>query len=129
MPLLIKKLNKRNWFRFVVGHPYAVLTFVFMITLAFGWKLPDLSFQTSIYDLTIKDLPETIRYQDFKDEFGSEELILVVVDAGNVFDTTTFLKIDLLSDKLSRIKGVKRVVSLPDIKKAMDVTDKWSLAE
>jgi len=129
MPLLSRKLNKRSWFRFVVEHPYLIISLVIIVSLAFGWKLPDLRFQTSIYDLTIEDLPETTRYQDFKNEFGCEELILVVIRTEYVFDPVTFGQIGLLSAKLSGIKGVTRVVSLPVIKRDMDVTDKWSLSE
>ncbi len=129
MSLLSTKLNKRSWFRFVVEYPYLIIALVLIVSLALGWKLPDLSFQTSIYDLTIEDLPETIRYQDFKTEFGCEELILVVIRTQYVFDPVTFRQIDLLSEKLSGISGVTRVISLPVIKRDMDVTDKWSLAE
>ncbi len=129
MPFLSPKLNKRSWFRFVVEHPYLIISLVMIVSLAFGWKLPDLRFQTSIYDLTIEDLPETKRYEDFKTEFGCEELILVVIRTEYVFDPVTFRQIGLLSEKLSGIKGVTRVVSLPVIKRDMDVTDKWSLVE
>ncbi len=129
MPLLSETLNKRSWFRFIVYHPYPILAIVLFVTLFFGWKLPNLRFETSVYDLTLEDLPETIRYQEFKKEFGSEEIILVVIGTQYVFEPATFQQIERLSDELSRLEGVKRVISLPVIKKDMDVTDKWSLSE
>ncbi|MBW1789407.1 MAG: MMPL family transporter [Deltaproteobacteria bacterium] len=81
----------------------------------------------SIYDLVIEDLPQTKIYRDFKKQYGSEEIILIVAKADNFFDPKTFDAVDQLAKSLSETKGVKRVISLPGIKKTMDLTDKWSL--
>ena len=57
-----------------------------LITIFFCLHLPGLYFRNSIYDLVIEDLPETIEYQNFKKEFGSEEIILVVIKCETIFD-------------------------------------------
>ena len=93
----------------------------------FAWQIRHLSFKTSIYDLQIEDLPETIRYEDFKKLFGSDEIIRVVVKGGNVFDALTFRKIEQLAENAAQIDGVRRVISLPGIKKAVDLTGNWSM--
>lgn len=126
---LSRAISTRNWLRFIVDHPIQVIVLVLFITLLFAWQLPRLSFQTSIYDLTIEDLAETVRYESFKKDFGTEEIILVVVKGKSIFEQSTFQNIGDLSEKLSAIKGVRRVISLPGIKKDMDLTDKWSLAD
>jgi diguanylate cyclase (GGDEF)-like protein len=113
----------------VVDHPGQVILMVLLVTLIFAWHLPKLRFETSIYDLSIENLPETLEYGDFKKEFGSEEIILVVASADNVFDPGTFEELDRLATRLSQVKGVQRVISLPGIKKAMDITDKWRLPD
>jgi len=107
--------------------PVAVILAVAAVTLFFGWHIPKLSFKTSIYDLVIEDLPETDRYQDFKKLFGSDEIIRVVIKSQNVFDSVTFKKIEQLAETASRIRGVRRIISLPGIRKAVDVTGEWSL--
>jgi predicted RND superfamily exporter protein len=63
-----------------------VILAVLLITALFAWRVPYLSFKTSVYDLIIEDLPETARYEAFKEIFGSDELIRVVVKADNLFD-------------------------------------------
>ncbi|MGD9236920.1 MAG: MMPL family transporter [Desulfobacterales bacterium] len=117
---------KEMW-QWTLRKPLVVITIILAITLFFAWQIRHLSFKTSIYDLQIEDLPETVRYQDFKKLFGSDEIIRVVVKAENVFDALTFRKIQQLAENAARIEGVRRVISLPDIKKSMDVAGTWSM--
>ena len=110
-----------------IRRPLVVIAIVLAVTLFFAWQTRHLSFKTSIYDLQIEDLPETTRYEDFKELFGSDEIIRVVVKGENVFDALTFRKIEQLAENAAQIDGVRRVISLPGIKKAVDVSGNWSL--
>jgi diguanylate cyclase (GGDEF)-like protein len=114
-------------FELILRRPLFVILTAGAITGFFGWQLPNLSFKTSVYDLQIEDLPETARYNDFKKLFGSDEIIRVVVKCSNVFDPITFRKIELLGEAAAKIEGVRRVISLPGIKKAVDVSGNWSM--
>jgi len=129
MPRFPKGLSAGYWLQFIVNNPFQVILLTLFITVLLGWHLPKLRFQTSIYDLAIEDLPETVRYKSFREEFGTEEIILVVAKTENVFHPDSFQKIEHLSLKLSEIKGIRRVISLPGIKKDMDVTGKWTLSD
>ncbi len=129
MPDLPVVTDSKSWLYGVAKKPYRILTAIVLITLLFAFNLKDLRFQTSIYDLAIKDLPEALQYEDFKQEFGTEEIILVVAKAQDVFSNAAFSEIKYLSDQLRELKGVRRVVSLPEIKKAMDITGRWSLED
>lgn len=129
MPPLPKALSPEMRLKFIVEHPFHLLIAGLIITLLFAWQIPGLRIQTSIYELAIEDLAETARYESFKKEFGTEEIILVVARVHNVFEKEPFERIGRLARKLSDIKGVRRVISLPGIKRDMDVTDKWSLAD
>ena len=120
-------LSIRDMFDWMLRRPLIVIFTTVAITGIFGWQLPHLSFKTSVYDLQIEDLPETARYNDFKQLFGSDEIIRVVIKSSNVFDPITFRKIELLGEAAARIEGVRRVISLPGIKQAVDVSGNWSL--
>jgi predicted RND superfamily exporter protein len=111
---LSKAISARNSLRFIVDHPLQVVILIFLVTLFFASQLPKLHFRTSIYDLAIEDLTETIRYEAFKKTFGTEEIILVVAKAKNIFEKGTFQEIRRLSEKFSKIDGVRRVISLAD---------------
>ncbi len=113
----------------MIRHPYLVLMLIVLLTLLFASKLPGLWFQTSIYDLAIENLPESVYYRQFKKIFGSEEMILVVAKADNFFAPETFKQLGEISTAISKIKGVRRVLSLPGIKKDMDLTNRWNPSE
>ncbi|MCF8129598.1 MAG: MMPL family transporter, partial [Deltaproteobacteria bacterium] len=122
-------LNSGRRLRFVIRHPVLILTLIGLITILFATRLPELRFQTSIYDLAIENLPESVYYRQFKKMFGSEEMILVAAKVNNVFAPQTFERLGALSKAISEIPGVRRVLSLPDIKGDMDLTARWTPEE
>ncbi len=113
--------------RLAVQHPFVVLFLVALLTGLLAWRLPSLRVETSIYDMAIEDLPATRTYEAFKKQFGSEEIILVVVRAEDVFDPRTFREVETLAESLAELSSIRRVISLPGIKQDMDVTGKWDV--
>ncbi|MGD9148749.1 MAG: efflux RND transporter permease subunit [Desulfobacterales bacterium] len=124
MPMNFSFKEMLDW---TLRKPLVVIAIILAITLLFAWQIRHLSFKTSIYDLQIENLPETARYEDFKKLFGSDEIIRVVVKAENIFDSLTYSKIEQLAERATQIDGVRRVISLPGIKKAVDVTGNWDM--
>ncbi len=129
MGYLSKIPGPESWLRYIVNHPRRIIISVLLVTLIFALQIPGLLFQTTIYDLIIEDLPEASQYKAFKETFGCEEIILVVAKTKDIFQTETFGQTDHLANELSKIKGVRRVLSLPGIKRAMDITGKWTLSD
>ena len=129
MPHLLRTVRPESCLKYIVYHPIRIILLITLITFFFAIQIPSLRFETSIYDLIIEDLPETLEYDQFKKEFGCEEIILVVAKTDSVFRPETFGQIDRLAHSLSQIKGIRRVISLPGIKKAMDITEKWDLKD
>jgi len=124
-----KASGNNRWLTFLVDHPFHILIAASIITIFFGYHLPKLQFQTSIYDLAIEDISETVRYESFKEEFGSDEIIFVVAKGENIFAPATFQRIELLAQALAEVHGIRRVISLPGIKKDMDLTERWNLGD
>ena len=120
-------LSTRDIFEWILHRPLQIIFATAVITILFAWQLPNLSFKTSVYDLQIEDLPETARYQYFKKLFGSDEIIQVVIKSSDVFDPLTFRKIEQLAETCAAVNGVRRVISLPGMKKAVDVSGNWSM--
>lgn len=112
----------------IFKRPLAVLAAVAVVSILFAAQIPRLSFRTSIYDLVIEDLPANQRYEAFKSVFGSDEIIRVVIKADDdVLAPATFEKIRVLAQHTSRIKGIRRVISLPGIKAAVDPRNEWPM--
>jgi hypothetical protein len=79
---LLHRLSADIFFRWIVRRRMAVLIVIAAITLFFLSTIPRLTFNTSVYDMVIEALDETRQYQSFKDIFGSEEIIRVVISCG-----------------------------------------------
>ena len=124
---VLKVLSVGSLLSLVLRRPLPTVLCVLALSLFFAAQIPNLIFSTSIYDLIIEDLPETERYEAFKETFGSDEIIRVVIKAENVLDPVTFAKVASLSDRAAAISGVDRVLSLPEVKRAVDATGNWSL--
>jgi hypothetical protein len=111
----------------ILQRPKTVILVIAIITFFFSWHIPNISFRTSIYDLVIEDLPETTTYENFRKLFGSDEIIRIVIRSKNVLDPVTFKKIKHIADAVSKVDGLRRVVSLPGIMKNIDVGGNWGL--
>ena len=107
--------------------PLIVIFVITAITFLFAFQIPQLSFKTSIYDLVIEDLPATHRYRTFKDLFGSDEIIRVVIKSDHIFNPSTFKKIEEIAETAAKIKGVRRVIGLPGVRKSVDISGEKSL--
>ncbi|MBW2298247.1 MAG: MMPL family transporter, partial [Deltaproteobacteria bacterium] len=125
----LKTISSGQLLERMLQKPVAVILAVLLLTVLFAWRIPNLSFKTSIYDLIIEDLPETARYEAFKKTFGSDEIIRVVVKGDNLFDDVTFKQIEDLVKTAGKINGVRRVISLPGVKDAVDLSGKWELSK
>ncbi|CAB5128394.1 Exporter protein, RND family [Olavius algarvensis associated proteobacterium Delta 3] len=126
---MLKYLSVEVWLKSVLNKRAAVLLIIAAITLFFAGQIPNLKFSTSVYDLIIEDLPESAQYDAFKRIFGSDEIIRLVVKADNVFESATFAKLEQLSEAAAAIGGVRRIISLPEVRKAVDIGGKWNLEE
>ncbi len=116
-----------RYFGFVLERPGFVLALAAAVTFLFALQVPRLNFSASVYDLIIQDLPENKVYREFKQRFGSDEIIRVVVKGRDVFDPELFQKLTDLSDALARIHGVHQVIGLPEVRRAVDMGGSWSI--
>ena len=123
------RIPLREMLDWMLKRPLAVISATAIVTFFFAWQLPNLSFKTSIYDLQIEDLPETAYYKSFRKIFGSDEIIRVVAKCDNVFNPITFRQIEQLADTAAKLEGIRRVISLPGIKKSVDISGEWSLRQ
>ena len=133
LEFIASRLSPRRWFQrvpnWILYRPVLVNLSVLIVTIALVIPLPRLKFETTVYDLVIENLPETRSYETFKAIFGSDEIIRVVVKAGNILDPATFKALEDLSQATGKIKGIRRVISLPEIKKLVDIDKQSSLDE
>jgi len=124
---VFRRISLRRFLERVISHPRIVILIIMAISALFAMQIPRLSFRTSVYDLVIEDLPDAKTHAAFKKIFGSDEIIRVVVRSGGVFEPAIFKELEDLAEAATGIPGVRRVISLPGIKKSVDPAGKWPL--
>lgn len=120
-------ISFNTYLSLIIKRPVWAVAAVAAVTLMFCWHLPKLSFKTTVYDLIIEALPEAQQYREFRSLFGSDEIIRMVVKADNILEKATFAKVTHLSEASLKIKGVRRVISLPEVKKSVDPRSEWPM--
>ena len=111
----------------LLKRPLAVLLGIGIVTLFFAWHIRGLTFRTSVYDMVVENLPETVRYVRFKEIFGSDEIIRVVVRTDGVFKPGNFEYLAELSAACEQLAGIRRVIGLPAVKQSVEASGPWSL--
>ena len=101
--------------------------FVFFICMRSKWVLSlitifFLSISTGIMNISIDASTEAFlhpndpilkRYNEFKDQFGREDLVLIAIEAKNIFEVETLKKIKLLHDTIEEnVPNINEINSL-----------------
>lgn len=99
----------QRWFKLVLDHPWAVIIVVALLTLAAASFLPRITFDASIDAMIPDDDPVLVELRDVVEDFGSQDLFLIAVQADNVFSASTLKKIHDLAAELEALPGVAEV--------------------
>lgn len=99
----------QRWFKLVLDHPWAVIAVVALFTIAAASFLPRITFDASIDAMIPDDDPVLVELRDVVEDFGSQDLFLIAVQADNVFSASTLKKIHDLAAELEALPGVAEV--------------------
>ena len=122
-----KKFFFSRWLSYIADKPFITLLGILIITALVGANIPWLTFSTSVRNLIVDDIPERLRYEEFKALFGSDEIIHVVIKGDDVFSSSFFSQIRNLSMTFGQFPGVDRVISLSQVKNSVDPKNDWTL--
>lgn len=92
--------------------PRATLAVLLLVTAFFAWHAKDIRVDSSAENLLPLDDPERTYYYDVREEFGTEEILVVALFADDVFAPEALAGIRALSKELEALDGVEEVVSL-----------------
>lgn len=92
--------------------PRTTLAVLLLVTAFFAWHAKDIRVDSSAENLLPLDDPERTYYYDVREEFGTEEILVVALFADDVFAPPALAGIQALSKELEALDGVEEVVSL-----------------
>ncbi|MDI7247931.1 MAG: MMPL family transporter [Bacillota bacterium] len=100
--------------RAIVRHPGRVVATLCVLTLAFAYYLPRVQLKTDTASLAPHDDPVIRELVETVEDFGSQDIIMVVLK-GDVFTPETLAKVRRLADGISGMAGVDRVMTPLDV--------------
>lgn len=101
----------QRWFKLVLDHPRLVIAVVVVLTVVAGSFLPLITFDASIDAMIPEDDPVLVELMDVVEDFGTQDLFLIAVEAEDVFSPTVLKKIYNLAAELEALEGVAEVQS------------------
>jgi predicted RND superfamily exporter protein len=87
-----------------------------IVTLVCLFKIRNLQFDTSPSTLILAGSSEARYYEEIKRIFGNDQLILIGIQSDNLLRSSELARVRDLTNELERIPGVKRVLSLTNVK-------------
>jgi predicted RND superfamily exporter protein len=94
----------------------AIALAIALVSAAFGLAASRLGVDNSLEVWFVEDDPALASYQDFLEEFGSDEVVVVAIRfAGDPFDPGRLRRLERLTARIGAIDGVARVHSLTSL--------------
>jgi len=99
--------------RWIYHNPYKILIAMLAIVVFLSLQIPSITIDTSSEALLHKTDPSLMRYNQFRDQFGRSELIIIAVTAESIFDTEFLHRLKRFHEDLEdKIPYLKEVTSL-----------------
>ena len=102
----------------VFDNKFKVLSAILLMVIALAINLPKITFDTSTEGFLYEDDPQILAYNDFRNQFGRDEKIIIAIKTRDVFDPS-FLKtlFELHNDIEENVPFIKEVNSLKNARK------------
>jgi len=100
----------RRTARWIARHPIWVLVGVALVTVFFGTFAPRIEFLTDMEKMLPQDNPVVRRFEETKDTFGSQSMVMVAMAApegGTVFNLETLKKLYAITDEFEKLEDDK----------------------
>jgi len=109
---------------YIYVHKFKVLILILMPIAGLVSHLPKITFDTSTEGFLYKDAPQILAYNDFRDQFGRDEKIIIAIKTENVF-APAFLKtlFALHNDIEQNAPYIKEVDSLKNARRTLGNKD------
>jgi len=85
----------------ITQHPKKIILLMLLMSIFFISNIPKITIDTSTEGFLHDNDPALVRYEAFKEQFGQDEKIMVVVEAKDVFDLAFLQKLQKLHTALA----------------------------
>jgi predicted RND superfamily exporter protein len=102
-----------RWGRLLVRYRWLVIAATLALTLGLGSQLPRLAMDNSVEGFLHDDDPTLIRYNEFRDQFGRDDVTIIAIETPDVFDLGFLEKLRALHEDLeAEVPHLDEITSL-----------------
>ncbi len=99
----------------IVKLKWLIITVVILLTVFFGYQIKNLHINADIISSLPDDDPVAKLYKDIGNEFGGNDMGMLVLETTNIFDAKIFKDIKQITDSIKYTTGVSSVTSITNI--------------
>ena len=104
----------------IIKHRLKALFLTLLMVVGLASNLPKITFDTSTEGFLYKDDPQILMYNDFRNQFGRDEKIIVAIKTEDIFDRDFLEKLFALHSEIEEnIPHIKEVDSLKNARKTV----------
>ena len=85
---------------FIIRFRWGVLALTFLLTAVMVLQIPKTTFNMDTEAFLQEDDPSILKYDEFRDQFGRDEMIVVMISPENVFDQAFLTKLKAFHEQL-----------------------------
>ncbi|MCW9026044.1 MAG: MMPL family transporter [Thiovulaceae bacterium] len=109
-----------NFSKLVIKHRFKTLFFILLIVVYIASNLPKIMFDTSTEGFLYKNDPQIVMYDEFRNQFGRDEKIVIAIKTKDVFNKEFLKKLfSLHKDIEENLPYIKEVTSLKNARKTI----------
>ena len=98
-------------------HGWKIITATLILIAALATQMPNLVFDTSTESFFRADDPVLIAYNQFREQFGRDELVLIAVEPPDVFDTAFLSRLRDFHEALEgQVPHLREITSLVNVR-------------
>ncbi|MDF1878167.1 MMPL family transporter [Sulfurimonas sp. SAG-AH-194-C20] len=103
-----------------IKYRFIALFLTLALVIGLASNLPKITFDTSTEGFLYKDDPQILMYNDFRNQFGRDEKIIVAIKTKDVFDKAFLEKLFKLHEEIQeKVPYIKEVDSLKNARKTI----------
>ena len=117
---LVVEKEFENFTYLIIKHRLKTIFLTLLMVLSLASNLPKITFDTSTEGFLYKDDPQIMMYNDFRNQFGRDEKIIVAIKTKNVFEKDFLKKLFALHSEIEEnVPYIKEVNSLKNARKTI----------
>ena len=101
------------WGRFAFGHAWPIIVGTLLVVGGFASQLPQLRLETSTENFLHADNPTRIAYDEFRNQFGRDDQIVLAIETENVFDRGFLARLRAIHEDIeNEVPNLEEISSL-----------------